>query len=701
MIRSIDDTITAGRTGRSPFRWLPVIALITVAARPVECSPPRDATAATDGSGETAGTDAAESDDTESRDHDPKAPRAPEDGEAAVTVSTTDFGWDAAAKVLTSRCADCHQGDDPEGGFGLDRISDRESLSAEFDLWHRVRARIADGSMPPSDVEPLSGDVRESLASWIETASLDAVCGQASTVGPPQLRRLTRVEYANTIRDLMGVHFNVAALLPEDMAGGEGFTNAAETLLISPVHAERYLDAATQAIDYALADSHARELLFPVTPGDSTTPRQAARANLSRFANRAFRRPVDDSELAAWDSVIAEELAAGARPENAAAAAMKGILMSPQFLFLAESAPAVPGRPERLTDHELASRLSYFLWATMPDDELRRVADRGELHQPDVLQAQAKRLMTDRGTHLRDSLTEFVGQWLGTADLGVSRQVDREKHAFMTDPHVAGLRNQPVYFFEELVRENESLLQLIDSDWTFLNSELCRVYRIDRGKLDKDFVQNLVRVPLPKEYRYRGGMFGMGGVYAVASYPRRSSPVLRGTWVLERLLGVELPPPPPDVPALDDSAEAAAARTLRERLEQHRNNTACATCHDRIDPIGFALENFNEIGRWRDDDEGGPIDARATTADGQTIDGLHGLQQWLLRHRRREFLTQLTRKMLGYALSRSLRPTDLCTVRSVVDRLENEDYRAQTLILAIIDSDAFRMKEYAADPPAN
>jgi mono/diheme cytochrome c family protein len=617
---------------------------------------------------------------------------APDEPLAAASGEGAKFDFPAALQVMRQACSDCHADGADEGGFQLTTVSAEESLTDEFDLWHRIRERVADGSMPPSDAEPLAMDTRDTLSEWIETATLDCVCGEQPPVGPPVLRRLTRIEYANTIRDLMGVHFNAAAMLPEDGAGGEGFTNAAETLIISPVHAERYLDAATEAINYALSDDRSRKLLFSVRAGQDKPPLAAATENLRKFATRAFRRPILDGELDAYVELCSSELATGATPEEAAAQAMKGVLISPQFLFLTESAPTVSGVAERITDHELAQRLSYFLRATMPDDQLRKEADAGRLHNPEVLREQVIRMIGQQGTHLRDSMTEFVGQWLGTADLGVSRHVDRQKHPHMTDPHVAGLRNQPVYYFEEVLKQNESLLKLIDSDWTFLNSELCRVYDIDRSKLDAKFVQNLVRVPLPESYANRGGLLAMGGVHAVASYPRRSSPVLRGTWVLERLLGVELPAPPPDVPALDDSEQAIQKQTLRQILEQHRNNAACATCHDRIDPIGFALENFDEIGRWRDRADGGPIDATAVTSDGQTIEGIAGLKSWLLQHRRR-FLTQLTRKMLGYALGRSIRPTDLCTVRDVVDRLEAEDYQAQALILGIIESDLFQMKQ--------
>jgi hypothetical protein len=280
---------------------------------------------------------------------------------------------------------------------------------------------------------------------------------------------------------------------------------------------------------------------------------------------------------------------------------------------------------------------------------------------------------------------------LGTADLGRAKKVDRERHPWVKDPHVAALRNQPVYAMESILRENESVLTLIDAPWTFLNGELVRVYRLKRNKIKEKFVQRLIRVQLPDEYRYRGGLLGMGGVLTVSSYPRRTSPVLRGAWVLEKMLGVELPPPPPNVPALDESTEVVQAQTMRQRLERHRQDAACASCHDRIDPIGFALENFDELGRWRDKDDGGPIDPVVHLADGAEIKGVAGLKQHLMKQKD-IFARVLTRKMLGFALGRSLRPSDLCTVEIIVQRLKENDYRSHELLFGIVMSEPFRQK---------
>lgn len=623
------------------------------------------------------------------------SPSAADEPAAAVATEAeadAEYGFENATVVLQSSCSDCHGYGADEGGFSLDSIIENPgSLKADFELWQKVRERINDRSMPPADAEPLEDGARQRLVEWIESASVTAVCEAGPIAGPPLLRRLTKHEYSNSIRDLLDVHFDAGQGLPDDTAGGEGFTNAAETLIISPIHAEKYLQAAVDALDYAARNESTRKRLLAVRPEGEKQESEAASENLERLAKRAFRRPLADGEL---DRFV--ELFKGARADElpfdeAVLYAMRGILISPSFLFIAEQRPQQVNVAERLSDHELATRLSYFLWASLPDRELRKAADEGKLGSNEEVKAQALRLVSERGTHLQDSMEHFMGSWLGTADIGRSKKVDRQRHAWIDDPDVAALRNQPIYAMESILQENDSLLSLIDADWTFLNDELVRVYKLKKNKIEGDFVQRLKRVKLPDEYRYRGGLLGMGGVYVVSSYPSRSSPVLRGAWVLEKMLGVELPPPPPNVPPLEDSKEQTEAKTVRQILELHRQDAACATCHNRIDPIGFAMENLDEIGRWRDNDDGGPIDAVAELPGGMKIDGLAGLKEHLLKEKE-TFVRNLTRKMLGYALGRSLQPTDLCTVELIVQRLKENDYKAQELVLGIVTSEPFLNK---------
>ncbi|PQO35495.1 DUF1588 domain-containing protein [Blastopirellula marina] len=597
----------------------------------------------------------------------------------------------AAQKLLETSCADCHSGPEGEGGFTLSDLAESSAMGAKYDEWMKLRTRLADHSMPPADAEPMDADARHQLVDWIKLATRDAVRQQGELAGPPMFRRMAAHEYSNTVRDLLGTHFDAGNGLPQDSAGGEGFNNAGETLIISPIHAEKYVEAAVAALDYAAHDSQARGRLLSERPSDKLPEQDAAKRNLRKFAERAFRRPVKEEELAAIVKTYDEARESGLNYEAACFYAMRGVMLSPNFLFLIEEAPSEPNKSVPLTDHELAARLSYFLWATSPDRALREAADAGKLQDPEELKRQALRMIKERGTRFNDSMTQFVGQWLGTADLGKTKTIDPELHRWMQDQHVASLRDQPVYVFESMIKENDSLLTLIDADWTFLNAELCDVYRLDRRKIQGEFNQRLQRYPLPEEYRYRGGVLGEGGVMAIASYPRRSSPVLRGVWVLDKMLGVELPPPPANVPALEESKEAAAAQTLRARLQQHRDNPNCATCHNRIDPIGFALENFSEIGQWRDKDAGGPIDPVAILPDGTKIDGQAGLKKYLLENQQ-QFVRHLTQKMLGYALARGLESGDVATVESIVERLQANEYRSQELVLAIVTSEPFRQK---------
>lgn len=589
--------------------------------------------------------------------------------------------------ALNTSCSDCHD----KGAFVVKRLSELASLTDHYDEWMSVRQRLADHSMPPKDGEPLEIDVRLRMVDWIHAAAREAALQKGEQAGPPQFRRLSRHEYSNTMRDLLDVHFDAGHSLPQDVAGGEGFNNAAETLTISPIHSEKYLAAAEEALAYAARDSRGRARLLAVKPGENVDEAKAARDNLRTLAERAFRRPVNNGELDGAGVLYKQAREDGMNHEDASFYAMRGVLVSAKFLFLSEDVPATPGESVPLTNHELAARLSYFLWATMPDEKLRRAADKGELSNPDELRRQTLRMIDDKGTHLNDSLVQFVGQWLGTDDWGRTKFPDKELHPRIEDHHVAPMRNQPVYLFESILKDNGSLIELIDSDWTFMNVELSGMYRLKKDKIKKDYAQHLVRVPLPEEYRYRSGLLGCGAVMAVTAHPKRSSPVLRGAWVLDKMLGIELPPPPPDVPPLDESNDVAKAHTVRQRLEQHREKQACAVCHDRIDPVGFALENFDELGRWRDRDGGGPIDAKATLPDGTNIEGLQGLKDHLLKNKD-QFVRHLIEKMLGYALARGLTPSDQATIEKILERVKQSDYKAQELVLGIVNSEPFRNK---------
>jgi hypothetical protein len=552
--------------------------------------------------------------------------------------------------------------------------------------------------MPPKGSPAPEIEEREKFVSWVEGSLQKAACAVGMVPRPVPIRRLNRDEYSATIRDLLNIQISAGHALPADGAGGEGFDNAAETLFLSPIHAEKYLEAARHALDYAVKDPRARRVFLVAEPDAQTTPEQAAKKILEAFVPRAFRRPANPGEV---DQYVALFRAAQVRKEpfdEAIRYALQAVLVSPNFLFRRERPNPDPG-PRLVGDFELASRLSYFIWGTMPDKALFDQAAQGKLKDPEVLKAETTRLLNG-GTARRDEdkvrivadgklaefSTRFIEQWLGTRELGRDIRPDPKLFPQYSDAELQGaIRFQPILFFQEIVGSNLSLLNLIDSKFTLLNSALNRHYGLN---IQTRLRQQLTRQDLP-ENSHRGGLLGMAAVAAVSSYPNRTSPVLRGKWVLETLLGTPPPPPPPDVPELKEAHEGEAPKTLRERLVQHRQNPTCASCHSRIDPLGFGLENYDVLGRWRTEDAGKPIDAKGELPDGTKFQGPEELKKVLLE-RKDLFVRHLTSKMLGYALGRGLTLEDSCTVNEIVAQLEKNDYKAHTLIEGIVMSVPFR-----------
>ncbi|MCC9603592.1 DUF1588 domain-containing protein [Stieleria sp. JC731] len=607
-------------------------------------------------------------------------------------------------KFVGTFCVDCHQGEDAEGGLRLEEFENGLNetglnIGDHLETWKKVVSRTENFSMPPREADVPDESERVAFLESIRNLMLETVCDNGAQPGPAQLRRLNRTEYANTVRDLLGIHVNAAHSLPFDGAGGEGFDNASETLFISPIYAEKYIDAAGEALGHAFNDPGARRRLLVAEPDGSRTAVEAAKIVLKKFLTRAFRRPATDQEIAEYTAVFENAFKAEDSFAGAIEMTMQAAMVSPKFLMLYET-PNASGETVEVDQYELAARLSYFLWASMPDDELMNLAAAGKLHQREVLDGQVERLLHSRindeglrrNAKVREFASSFMDQWLGTRALG------RE---FIPDPKVAkgynselegGMKYEPVFFFEDILSDNRSLLNFIDSDFTYVNRELASHYRI-RG----DFREQPKRTDLEKEHN-RGGLLGMGAVLAVSSHPYRTSPVLRGKWILETMLGTPPPPPPPDVPALEEGDGANVPSSLREKLEQHRANATCASCHDMIDPLGFGLENYDLLGRWRDEVAGQPIDTRGELPGGKTFDGHQELKS-LLMDRKDQFIRHFVSKVLGYALSRGLTEEDECVVEEVTKKLADDGYKAQTLIKEIVWSTPFRFKAPVASHP--
>lgn len=467
----------------------------------------------------------------------------------------------------------------------------------------------------------------------------------------------------------------------------QGTQEVAATLLPrdKPVAENRALQVSFIEVEGPLefTDQERRaEPLVRVLPNANVSPSQAARANLMRFLPRAFRREVADEECERYVALAQRAFAAGQSFDQAMRLTLQAILISPHFLFRVEGGRRREAGIEMLDDFALAARLSYFLWSSMPDDELFRLARQNRLHLPDVLKAQTLRLLNDPRA---DALvTSFASQWLGLRRL-TTKDVKPDSAQFpdFDDQTRLDLWKETELFFRSIVRENSSIYELLNGRYTFLNERLSRHYGIE-GVVGPEFR----RVDFTKERR--AGVLTQGSVLTLTSHPARTSPVKRGEWVLTNLLGDAPPEPPPSVPTLEQTRAAHARLTLRKQMEQHRANPACASCHRVMDAIGFGLENFDPVGRWRERDGAEPIDAKGELASGQAFEGPIELIA-LLHERKRDFARCLTEKMLVYGLGRGVEWFDKCAVDDILNRLDKDD-RFATLILGIVDSAAFQMR---------
>jgi hypothetical protein len=417
----------------------------------------------------------------------------------------------------------------------------------------------------------------------------------------------------------------------------------------------------------------------PTSPGDEE---DCAKRVLSHLARRAYRRPVDDEDLKAAMEFYRQGRADGGF-DAGIEMALSSLLVKPQFLFRIERDPPgiLPGTAYRIDDLELASRLSYFLWSSMPDDELLDLATRGELSRPDVLEQQVRRMLADERS--RSLVSNFAGQWLYLRNLEAFIP-DMRLFPDFDDNLRQALRQETELFFESILREDRSVLDLIKADYTYLNERLAKHYGIPHV-----YGSRFRRVTLDEESQ-RGGLLRHGSILAVTSYATRTSPVIRGQWVLKNLIGTPPPPPPPNVPALEDNT-VSATLSVRERLKQHRANAACATCHELMDPAGFALENFDAVGRWRGTDAGQPIDASGGLPDGSEFTGVSGLEQALL-DRPELFVRTLAEKLLTFALGRGVEFYDAPAVREIVRDARDDNYRFSRLITGIVQSTPFQMR---------
>lgn len=597
--------------------------------------------------------------------------------EAALRADAKRTFDEKVGPFVNQYCIGCH-GTRPEAGINLRSALRSPEIAASFLHWKKAVANVKVHDMPPEDAGEIpTEEERRQFIQWIGKLKYLA----ERDPGPFVIRRLSKVEYGNTLHDLYGVDPSIADSLPEEVVG-EGYLNS-----ISPLQSELFLDIANKVIDQVVAPegqqpTEVQRRLFGKTPPDESDFHSSARQVARSLARAAYRRPPTDSELDVLVGIF--NLGRENKLSYTASLALmwKAVLVSPQFLFItpageAESDAAIVP----LDDYQLASRLSYLLWSAPPDAELSALADTGQLRKPEVLREQAERLLKDERS--RALFDGFGAQWLGVS--GLERQTfDPDVFPQMTPMLRKAMTEEARLLFESIVHENQSVFRFVDSDYTFLNEPLAKLYGLEQS------VQGPKMRRVKLENPNRGGILGMPATLATTSFPGRTSPVRRGVWVLEQVLGQRVPPPPPDVPELEEQEEKSMeGLTLRERTELHQSEPTCANCHKVLDPIGFGLENFDAIGRWREkNDAGVAIDSAGKLPSGESFSTPAELKG-LLAERKADLARNLTERLMAFAVGRQLEGYDEIVIDQLMHRIAEDDYRTRTMITEVITSYLF------------
>jgi hypothetical protein len=596
--------------------------------------------------------------------------------EATLRADAQKVFKEKVAPFVNKYCTRCH-GSRAKAGINLQSALKNPGGESASLHWKKAVANVNVHEMPPEDASKKPTDEeRRQFAEWVGKIKYLAPRDPGRFV----IRRLTKTEYANTLRDLYGVDPSIADTLPAEVEG-EGFLNS-----ISLLQSELFLGIANKVIDQIIAPegqapTAVQKRLFGETP-KGTDLRKAARGVARTLARDAYRRPPTDAELDVLVDVY--DLARNNDLNHMAALGLmlKAVLVSPQFLFIT---PA--GEPESkdaivlLDDFQLASRLSYLLWSAPPDAELAALADKGELHKPEVLRTQVERLLKDaRSRALFDG---FGAQWLRVNELD-GQVFDPKTFPQMTPALRTAMMDEARLFFESIVSENQSVVRFVSSDYTFVNEPLAKVYGLEQSVRGPEMRR--VKLTNPN----RGGILSMPATLATTSFPNRTSPVLRGVWVLERILGERVPPPPADIPELEEQDhKKVEGLTLRQRTELHQSEATCRNCHKILDPIGFGLENFDAIGRWREkNDQGLAIDSAGKLPDGKEFSTPAELKR-LLAKREADLARNLTERLMAYALGRQLEGYDDVVIDQLMVKIAADNYRMRTIITEVITSYLF------------
>src|SRR5437773_2714453 len=663
----------------------------------------------------------------------------------------------APRPLIDQYCVTCHNQRAKTAGLMLDKM-DPAHVAQDREAWEKVVRKLRAGMMPPQGMPRPNDATYEALTVTLEN-ELDRAAAQKPKLSTPGMHRLNRTEYANAIRELVGLDIDPAVYLPADDSS-YGFDNVESGLQVSPALVEGYVSAAAKLSRVALGHETApgrkiyytredysqedqveglpfgtrggllvrhyfpsdgeyiiswvpvRNTVGALYGGDSDNAQielsvdgtriklyqvgkdiplasnVQADKNEVRVPLKAYRRPLTEADVNALMNFYHVGRETGDF-EYGIEKALQFILAHPEFIFRTETAPAgaKPGEAYRVSDLELASRLSFFLWSNLPDEELINLAAQGRLKDPNVLQQQVARMLRDQRSH--ELVKNFAGQSLGLRTLQ-NETPEGTIYPDFDDNLRQAMRTETEMFFDSILREGRSVLELLTADYTFVNERLAVHYGIPNV-----YGSQVRRVKLDAEFDVRRGLLGKGSFELATSNSDRTSPVLRGKWILENLLGTHPPDPPPNVPPLKPNP-AAGPQTMRQRMEEHRANPACSSCHRMMDPIGFALETFDGTGKWRTREAGQRIDASGQLVDGSPLKGVVSLRDTLVRYSP-QFVRTLTEKLLTYGLGRGVDYDDMPTVRSIVRESGRNDYRLSTIVMEIVRSAPFQMNRKAID----
>ena len=593
--------------------------------------------------------------------------------------------------ILEDYCYYCHGDGKKKGDLSLEIFKTEKDIQQNYKISEQIFKYVLAGEMPPKDRKKRPSKKEQVLvADWVRNSLDDFYANAPPDPGRVTVRRLNRSEYNNVIRDLMHLDFKPAKDFPADDSG-YGFDNIGDVLSVSPLLLEKYLSAAEEIAAQAVAVPSRGKPLSPTRltefqkqyfkyPIPADNRRRIAEDFAREFMRRAYRREVSSEEIKNVLVLARQAVDAGGSFEEGVRLAVQAVLISPRFLFRWEldGAPDNPRAVRSLNEYELASRLSFFLWSSQPDDQLLRYANRGQLRKN--LGKELERMLKD--AKAQSFVENFAGQWLELRNLDVY-QPDKKLFPTFTPALRSDMRRETELLFSHIMGGNRSVLELLSADYSFVNARLAAHYGISDVK-GESFR------PVSLRGTFRGGILGHASILTITSDPNRTSPVKRGKYVLENILGTPPPAPPPDAPPLSETGKITG--TLREQFVKHRQDPACASCHKVMDPIGFAFENYDAIGRYRTKDNSLPIDASGKLETGEPFGNAADLRSILLNQKREYFTRCITEKMLTYALGRGLEYYDKRTIDGIVARLKGNNYRFNELVQGIVSSLPFDMK---------